>query len=238
MRAKLNFKSSIPQAARPRIVRRHPTGAKERVDYVLARRIVGYRLFDEAGELTYDCGLRGGRPHGVAYRLDQPGKVLSATPYKGGLEHGLAKQWSSDGQRLIGSYRMRNGTGVDLWWQETFTDPPRPYLAEVRFVLRGQLHGFEWWLNADQRSLYEERHWGYGKQHGIERAWNRKGRLRRGFPRFFVAGERVSRRAYERAQADELSLPKPRPADDSNRRAFPPEVARRLTAALGPRSRP
>jgi hypothetical protein len=199
------------------------------VDYVLAGRVVGYRLFDEAGELIYDCGLREGKPHGIAYRLDAPGTVLSAIPYKDGLEHGLAKQWSSDGQRLIGSYRMRNGTGSDLWWQETFTDPPRPYLAEVRFVLQGQLHGFEWWLNEDQRSLYEERHWHHGKLHGIERAWNRKGRLRRGFPRFFVAGERVSRRAYKSAQADDLSLPKLRPADDNNWRAFPPEVGLRLT---------
>jgi hypothetical protein len=252
MPAKLAFKSSIPAGARPRIVRRHPSGAKARVDYALAGAIVGFRLFDPDGELIYDCGLREGKAHGTAFRLDQPGKLLSATPYKHGLEHGLARQWSSDGQRLIGSYRMRNGTGVDLWWQETFTEPRRPYLAEVRFVRAGQLHGFEWWLNEDQRSVYEERHWRDGKLHGIERVWNRHGRLRRGYPRCFIDGERVTRRMYESAQAKDSSLPELRPADNSNRRAFPPEVARRMTVpsphrrpkreasrlALSPRSRP
>jgi hypothetical protein len=229
MPAKPSFKSSIPAGARPRIVRQHPSGAKERVDFVLAGKVVGYRLFDAAGELIHDCGLRDGKPHGTAYRLDQPGIVLSATTYKDGLEHGLARQWSADGKRLIGSYRMRNGTGIDLWWQETFTDPPSPYLAEVRYVMRGHLHGYEWWLNEDQRSVHEERHWRDGKLHGIEREWNRKGRLKRGFPRFFVAGARVGRSAYERAADEDPSLPKLRRVEDSNRRAFPPEVERRLT---------
>ncbi|MDF2763546.1 MAG: hypothetical protein K0S81_540 [Rhodospirillales bacterium] len=224
-----SFKSSIPPGARPRIVRRHPSGAKERADYLLAGAVVGYRLYDERGVLIFDCGLRHGKPHGIAWRLDEPGQVLSATPYKHGLEHGLARQWSSDGRRRIGSYRMRNGTGIDLWWQETFTDPPRAYLAEVRFVAAGQLHGFEWWVNEDQISVYEERHWRHGQLHGIEREWTGNGALRRGFPRFFVAGERVTRRIYERARAKDQSLPPYRAAEDRNRRTFPPEIARRLT---------
>jgi hypothetical protein len=228
MKPKLPFRSSIPSGARPRIVRRHPTGAKERVDYWFEGAVVGYRLFDAEGELIFDCGLRNDRPHGVAYRLDVPRQVLSATPYRNGLEHGLARQWSADGERLIGSYRMRHGTGVDLWWQETFTDPPRPYLAEVRFVLDGQLHGFEWWLNEDQRSVYEERHWRNGKLHGIEREWTPPGRLRGGFPRFYVNGELVTKRAYERARARDASLPPVRAKDDRNQRVLPPEVARRL----------
>jgi antitoxin component YwqK of YwqJK toxin-antitoxin module len=229
-----SFQSSIPEGARARIVERHPSGAKARADYLLAGKVVGYRLFDAAGELIYDCGLRDGRPHGMAFRLDAPGRVLSAIPYAAGLEHGLARQWSADGRRVIGSYRMRHGTGIDLWWQETFTNPPRRYLAEVRYVRKGQLHGFEWWLNEDQRSVYQERHWRQGKLHGIEREWNRKGGLRRGYPRFFVGGERVGRTAYERAQATDPSLPQYRAIDDRNPRAFPPAIARRLWSLRRP----
>ena len=228
MPAKARFKSSIPPEARPRVVRRHPSGSKERVDYLLDKRLVGCRLYDAAGELIYDCGLREGKPHGMAYRFDAPGQLLSATPYKDGLEHGLARQWSADGRRLIGSYRMRHGTGIDLWWQETFTDPPLPYLAEVRHVAGGQLHGYEWWLNEDQRSVYEERHWRHGRLHGIEREWTPRGALRRGFPRFFLDGERVSKRAYLLAQAEDPALPPLRARDNRNARSFPPAVARLL----------
>jgi hypothetical protein len=235
MPAKPRVKSSIPAGARPRIVRRHPSGAKERVDYVLARKVVGYRLYDDAGELIQDCGLRDGRPNGMAYRFDTPGKLLSATPYKNGLEHGLARQWSADGKRLIGGYRMRNGTGLDLWWQESFSDPPLPYLAEVRHLLGGQLHGYEWWVNEDQRSVYEERHWRHGKLHGIEREWTPRGDLRRGFPKFFIDGRRVTKHAYLRAQSKDPTLPRLRGRDDRNARSFPAGIAR-LTRPKAPGS--
>jgi hypothetical protein len=124
------------------------------VVYLVGRSIVGYRLFDTDGELLHDCGVRRGRRHGREYRLDFPGKLLSATAYYNGLEHGLARQWSDDG-RVIGTYRMKNGTGADLWWQEGLAKPGKPYLAEVHFMLKGHRHGFEWWLNEDQRSVYQ-----------------------------------------------------------------------------------
>jgi antitoxin component YwqK of YwqJK toxin-antitoxin module len=233
MTAKLPFTSSIPRGARGRVVRRHPSGAKERVDYRHAGMIVGYRLFDPEGALLFDCGLRGDRPHGMAYRLDTPGRVLSATPYRNGLEHGVAKQWSADGKRLIGSYGMRNGTGLDLWWQESWAHPPTVYLAEARFVVAGQLHGFEWWLNEDQASVHEERNWRKGRLHGIERVWDGKGKLRRGYPRYFIQGDRVTREAYERARKTDRSLPPVRKAEDRNRRTFPSAVARRLAFRHG-----
>ena len=52
MAARLPFISSIPSGARGRIMRRHPSGAKERVEYTLAGATVGYRLFDAEG---YGC---------------------------------------------------------------------------------------------------------------------------------------------------------------------------------------
>ena len=230
------FRSSIPATARARIVERHSSGAQARVEYVLGKSVVGYRDFDSNGELELDCGLRTGRPHGTTYRLDSPGKLVSATPYRNGLEHGLARQWSEDGL-LIGSYRMQNGTGVILWWEETCGKPRCPYLAEVRFLLKGRLHGYEWWLNEDQVSVHKERYWSKGELHGIGREWNDKGVMRSSFPRFHVRGNRVTRQVYERARATDASLPAFRPTDDRPERVFPTVVARRLVAPTKVESR-
>ena len=221
------FRSSIPARARSRVVRQHPSGAPERVEYVVGRTIVGCRLFDSDGELQLDYGIRRGRRHGREYRLDLPGKLLSVTAYRNGLEHGVARQWSDDG-RLIGTYRMRNGTGVDLWWQQGWRRPRGPYLAEVHFMLKGHRHGFEWWLNEDQGSVYQERHWSLDEAHGIEREWDAEGRLRSGFPKFYVGGRRVTRKVYERERGADASLPPYRTEDNQPQRDFPPLIARRL----------
>lgn len=208
---------------------RHPSGAPERVEYLIGRSVVGCRHFDANGGLLFDYGVRRGRRHGREYRWDVPGTLLSATSYKNGLEHGLARQWSGDG-RLIGTYRMRHGTGIDLWWQETWTKPRRTYLFEVRFMTNGQRNGVEWWLNDDQRSVYQERHWAMNELHGIEREWNDSGKLRSGCPRFYVRGRRVTRRAYDREQTHDASLPPYRPEDNLPRRNF--RATRTLAAAL------
>jgi hypothetical protein len=101
-------------------------------------------------------------------------------------------------------------------------------LAEVRFVLKGQRHGFEWWLNEDQRSVYQERHWSLDDAHGIEREWNEKGTLRPGFPKFYVRDRRVTRKVYERERVRDRSLPPYRIEDNQPQRGFPPVIARRL----------
>ena len=54
------------------------------------------------------------------------------------------------------------------------------HLAEVHFMLKGHRHGFEWWLNEDRRSVYQERRWSLDEAPGIEREWNEKGKLRTG----------------------------------------------------------
>jgi hypothetical protein len=221
------FRSSIPSDAQARITHRHPSGAPECVEYLVGRSIVGRRHFDTDGELLLDYGVRRGRRHGREYRLDLPGKLLSVTAYRNGLEHGLARQWSDDG-RLIGTYLMKNGTGVDLWWQETWRKPRIPYLAEVHFMLKGQRHGFEWWLNEDQRSVYQERRWSHDEAHGIEREWNQSGRLRPGFPQFCVGGRRVTLRVYERERTGDPSLPPYRTEDNQPQRNFPAIIVRRL----------
>jgi hypothetical protein len=123
---------------------------------------------------------------------------------------------------------MKNGTGVDLWWQECLTKPGRAYLAEVHCMLKGHRHGFEWWLNEDQSSVYQERHWSLDEAHGIEREWDEKGMLRRGFPKFYVGGKRVTRRVYERERNGDPSLPPHRTEDNLPQRDFPAIIVRRL----------
>ena len=66
---------------------------------------------------------------------------------------------------------MKRGTGLDLWWQEGY-ESGRAYLAEARYVKDGKWHGFDWWLNEDQKSVWQERHFQSDQQHGIERSWN------------------------------------------------------------------
>lgn len=227
MRTTPRYRSSIPRRAEARITKRHANGAQATVEYFIEGRRVGVRSFDAEGHLENDCGWRDGLRHGTSYRIDIPGRLLSATPYSRGLEHGIARQWADDG-RLLGTYRMRHGTGIDLWWDETWGRPRRRFLAEVCFHRRGKRHGFEWWIDQDQASVHIERHWRDGHEHGIEREWNVKGHLRRGYPKYFVAGQQVTRREYVRAAAKDVSLPPFRDAENRPARSFPAVIARHL----------
>jgi hypothetical protein len=146
--------------------------------------------------------------------------LLSAEPYRNGLPHGAAKQWADDGT-LIGTYTMKHGTGLDLWW---CGGRECSYVTEARYLKDGKLHGFEWWLKADGKSVSEERHFAENLLHGIERSWNRAGRLRRGYPRYWIHGLRVSKRQYVRACSSDPSLPPFREAENRPERTFPPEV--------------
>jgi antitoxin component YwqK of YwqJK toxin-antitoxin module len=229
------FRSSIPKSAQERVVSWHPNGTKSGAEYLVDGKVVGARWFDAEGNLLDDRGFRDGKKHGTAYRIEVPGHVTSATPYSNGVEHGVARQWSHDG-RLLGTYRMNHGTGIDLWWDDgtcchgTSCKPGGRRLAEVHFMRCGQHHGYEWWINDDQASVHEERHWQDGQLHGIERDWNLQGRLRRGFPRYFVAGQQVTRRQYVKAAAEDSSLPPFRMEDNLPQRRFPPVIAEHLGA--------
>jgi hypothetical protein len=96
-------------------------------------------------------------------------------------------------------------------------------------MVKGRPDGYEWWLNEDQSSVWQERHWRDGQFHGIEREWNIRKKLCRGFPKFYLRGEKVTRRAYERACSNDPTLPLFRIADNKPRRRFPAVVARRLS---------
>lgn len=219
------YRSSIPDSAEERVIETHEDGSKAQAEYWLDGQRVGRRYFFESGELAGDVGLRGDRYHGIDYRWDMPGSLMSAIPYADGLEHGTAHQWGYDGTYL-GSYTMEHGTGIDLW--RSGCGGEQPALSEVRYYRDGQRHGFEWWLNGDQRSVYEEGHYANGQPHGILRQWNSQGRLRRGYPQYYVNGERVTKRQYLRASQRDPSLPRFSPEDNLPARTFPPEVAQHL----------
>ena len=222
-----HYRSSIPKAARERVTATFVSGPqKYKAEYVLNGKVVGIRHFHETGELAFEQPLKNGLLHGTVYRSDEPGKLTSAEPYRNGLPHGIAKQWSEDG-KLIGTYSMKHGTGVDLWWSRYEQDRP-PHLTEVRHLHEGKRHGVEWWLNEDH-SLWQEHHFWNNHAHGIERMWNLHGRLRRGYPRYWVNDVRVTKRQYIRACANDPSLPPFREKDNRPHRRFPPEIKARLS---------
>ena len=156
--------------------------------------------------------------------------MCSAEPYSNGLLHGTAKQWSDD-KRLIGGYTMQHGTGIDLWWCED-PDERIPYLTEARYLKDGKWHGFEWWLNKDQKSVHEERHFRDDLMHGIERSWNLKGARRRGYPKYWVNNVRVTKRQYWRECVKDPTLPPFPDSDNQPQRKFPPEVIRQQSDFL------
>jgi hypothetical protein len=216
--------SGIPPEAEERVIASHPDGTKKDAEYWLNSQCVGRRHFDPTGEMAGESPCQNGVRHGIQYRWYESGRLLSAEPYEHGVPHGTARQWADDG-RLLGTYTLEHGTGIDLWWQDL--SDGSVYLAEVHFMRDGQPHGFEWWLN-DDRSLWWERHWQHFALHGIERQWNFKGRLCRGYPRYWVDGERVTRRQYLQAADRDSSLPPFRLEENEPRRSFPPEVAAHL----------
>jgi hypothetical protein len=219
------YVTCIPPEAEERVTEAYPDGARQKADYWLEGHRVGFRSFHPTGEPDYEVPYRDGVVHGTRYRWDEPGKLLSAEPYERGVPHGTARQWGDDG-RLIGTYTLERGTGIDLWWQDW--PDASAYLAEVHYMQDGWAHGFEWWLNEDQQSVWIERHWLHGNQHGIERDWNARGRLSRGYPRYWVNGERVTKRQYLKAAARDPSLPPFRPEENEPERTFPPEIAGHL----------
>ena len=99
-----------------------------------------------------------------------------------------------------------HGTGYDIWrweWWEGFAP-----VSEVHSMQDGVPHGYEWWMDADQRSLDHERHWSEGKYHGIERRWNHQRKLHRGYPKYWIRGEAVTKRQYLKAAKSDKTLPR------------------------------
>lgn len=144
--------------------------------------------------------MKGNLMHGPFREFDSEGRLEHQSFYHLGKEHGLARQYA-DG-KLIGTYRMKHGTGADLWYFS------KGCLSEERYYQDGRRHGFERWWDLDNKTVWQESHFCMDVQHGIFREWNFQGKLRRGFPQYFIQGRKVTRRKYlSAAKSDPTLLP-------------------------------
>lgn len=222
MRRPAAWQSDIPADAEEAVVGRNPDGSPARTELWVGGARVGWRLHDEEGRVDSEWPLRDGLIHGRHATFFPDGSVQFEEPYVDGLPHGTTRQWSPDGA-LVGSSSFVRGTGLDLWWQPSSSRPGRWVLAELMPLVDGRPHGVQRWFCDGQLTL--ELTWRAGHRHGIERAWNLHGRLRRGHPRYWVGDRQVRRRQYLRAAAQDPTLPPWLAADDAPARSLPPEIA-------------
>jgi antitoxin component YwqK of YwqJK toxin-antitoxin module len=183
--------------------------------------VVGLRFYDQDGNLRKETPVKDGKRHGREYIWDEMGNLESVEPYRNGKIHGLAKQYGRNG-KVIGTYRLVHGTGYDIWRCENQDGSIR--ISEIFTVRDNALHGYEWWLNRDQRSVWHERYWQRGQYHGIERMWNENGRLKRGYPKYWINGQAVKKRVYLKAAQQDNTLPAYREKENRATRQFPPEI--------------
>jgi len=188
---------------------------------VLNGEVVGQRAYGEEGQLVTETPLRKGSKHGREYQWHDDGRLNSVEPYVNGKVHGTAKQYGRNGS-VIGTYTLRHGTGYDIWRWESEDDAIR--ISEIHTLQDGLPHGYEWWLREDPHVVWHEIHWHEGQYHGIERQWNLANKLRRGFPQYWINGDRVNKRKYLRAAKNDPSLPAFRLKDNSPRRRFPSAI--------------
>ncbi|MBI5034651.1 MAG: hypothetical protein HZB51_29365 [Chloroflexi bacterium] len=222
------LKSDIPPDAVEQVVSEY-SQEDAHIDYqirgcLLNGQLVGRRAYAADGTLIMETPLQNGQKHGREITWNEDGTLLLVEPYVNGQIHGTAKQYGSDGQ-LIGTYRLVHGTGYDIWRQER--GDGHIVISEVHSLKSGLLHGYEWWF-TERGLLWHERHWRDGQYHGIERMWNSQGKLKRGYPKYWIAGKAVTKQKYLQAIQTDKTLPIFRMRDNSPRRKFPPEIEQLL----------
>jgi hypothetical protein len=190
-------------------------------DCVINGQVVGKRRYDSEGNLWRETPMKDGKKHGREYIWNENGDLESVEPYRNGKLHGLAKQYGRNG-KVIGTYRFIRGTGYDIWRYERADGSIG--ISEIFSLKDGALDGYEWWPRDDQRSVWHERHWSRGQYHGIERMWNEKGGLKRGYPKYWIHGQPVIKRKYLQASRLDKALPLYREKDNQPQRKFPAEI--------------
>lgn len=220
-----NVKSSIPQniVEKPvRDFRREGALHDFRVtDCLLNGILVGQRVYNREGTRVVETPIKDGLKHGWEFTWDDNGQLLLIEPYVKGKIHGTAEQYGWDGN-VIGTYALTHGTGFDLWRQEN--EDKTIFLSEVHCLQDGVPHGYEWHFASSKQDLWHERHWSMGKIHGIERMWNSKGRLHRGYPKFYILDQAVSKQKYLKLGLADEALPTYREDDNLPHRSFPEEI--------------
>lgn len=214
---KHSYRCPIPAKAKRRIQSKYQDGSVQVAGFYLDGELVGRRHWDEEGEMYLEYGIKNGEKHGREYWF-MMGRLDEMTPYRMGTPHGTAMQFDDQGEILVTSVK-NNGVGLDLWCCNL-----EHTLSEEQYdPAEGEL-GYRRHWNEDEKTIFEEyffmSHYAY---HGIWRQWNEKGRLRRGFPRYFVRGNQVTRRVYLKDCANDPTLIPYRKSDDSPKRILPQE---------------
>jgi len=220
-----NVKSRLPQNIVEKPVREYiQEGAfhHDRVtDCLLNSILVGQRVYNREGVMILETPMKEGLKHGWESTWNDDGTLLLVEPYVNGRIHGTAKQYGRQGN-VIGTYTLIQGTGFDVWRQEK--EDRTNFVSEIHRLQDGTPHGYEWHFASSQGELWHERHWYIGKLHGIERIWSSKGKLRRGYPMFYVLEQEVSKQTYLKLARDDKTLPAYRAEDRLPHRIFPPEI--------------
>jgi antitoxin component YwqK of YwqJK toxin-antitoxin module len=207
----------IPQDAVEEIAEFWDNSTKKFAFYYVNSEKIGYRYWDEDGQLLMQYDIKEGKMHGSFQTWHDNGILQEDAQYIEGKEHGITKQYDYDGN-LIGTYEMNHGTGADLWYSE------KGLLAEERYCKNGDRDGYERWWNGNNETIFIEQHFKEGSEHGIFREWNQQGRLRRGFPKYFVNGQKVTKRQYLKACEQDESLPKFVVAENEPQRSLPRDL--------------
>jgi hypothetical protein len=219
-----SMKSAMPHEVIEIPVRRNKaatTHGHRVVNCYIGGNFVGRRIYNQEGILVLETPMKDGLRHGHEITWDDEGNVLSIEPYEKGKIHGIAKQYGRNG-KVIGTYKLKHGTGFDIWRQED--ERCRVFVSEIHCLKDGIPHGYEWWFASSKQDLMHERHWQMGKLHGIERAWNNKGSLRRGYPKFYVADQAISKQKYAKMALIDTTLPVIQEEDNLPKRKLPSEI--------------
>ncbi|MBI5354545.1 MAG: hypothetical protein HZB50_18040 [Chloroflexi bacterium] len=219
-----SVKSGIPHGVTEKLVRTNKEDLAQGyrvVDCLVAGNHVGRRVYNQDGILILETPMKDGLKQGREITWDDDGNLLSIEPYTNGKIHGTAKQYGRNG-KVIGKYKLKYGTGLDIWRQED--ERKGVFVSEVHSLQDGVPHGYEWWFASSQHDLMHESHWQRGKLHGIERVWNRKGKLRRGYPKFFIEDQVVSKQKYVKMALLDTTLPILQEKDNLPYRNMPSEI--------------
>ncbi|MGH2396163.1 MAG: toxin-antitoxin system YwqK family antitoxin [bacterium] len=181
----------------------------------LDTRALGQLNWSSDGRLLHERRFDAqGRVHGIETERDESGRVVWCATWVDGSMHGPAVQFDDRGRPVLVTHFVR-GCGTDIW-------ASCGKVTELRELVDGVPHGLERW--GDPRRPWEEGSFFAGQRHGIFREWKSDGTLRKGFPRYYVNGNQVSRRAYDAARASDPSLPPYVARKDLNKRRLPRAV--------------
>jgi len=226
-----HLKSGIPQDVIEKTVREYKQEGTLRYYRVTEcfrnGTLVGQRLYNQEGILVVETAMKDGLKHGREFTWSDDGKLLLIEPYVRGKIHGTANQYGRNG-KVMGRYTIIHGTGFDVWRQEN--EDKTVFVSEIHSLRDGFPNGYEWHFASSKQDLWHESHWSMGKRHGIERIWNSKGKLRRGYPKFYIADRAVSKQGYCNITLTDKSLPMFQEIDNLPFRNFPRAIKRLIAS--------